>query len=683
MIKMPPTQTAYFPLKGGLNLVTPPLSTPDGMCRDAINFECDVDGGYRRIDGYERFDGKSAPSDEIYYSLAIATFTGASISNGAVIEGAVSGATGIVIAKDDTTIFIVDLVGQFLGGGEDIEIASVVVAHSYGIAVTFGASTPKLNAYYKSLAANYQRDFISEVPGSCPVRGVWVYKDNVYAFRDAEDGLSGAMYRASNTGWVQIAMQYEIAFANGNIDVALGTLTRSGVTATILKVIVETGTLDSVVNTGRLIINVPTGGNFTAGAATTSTGGTLTLSGAQSQIAIPAGGRYEFVNYNFSGSFNSLNMYGVSGVGKAFEFDGTLYSPINTGLPEDKPTHLVAHVNYLFVSYDSSVIRSSIANPFRFEAITGAAEYAAGEPITAIHPIVGSNSGSAMVVLTKNKTLVIYGSTEADFQIVTFNDEAGASPYTVQAIGDVYMLDQLGVRQLSSSQNFGNFDDAQLSRIIRPWIISRISKGVASCVVRQKNQYRIYFSDKHALYLTFYNGKIIGMMPCRFSHTFNCVASKELLADGEEMIVAGGTDGFVYRLNKGTSFDGLPIDYNINLSFSYMRGPRVRKHWRKAVYELTGMSYGEIESTYEIGYTDPDINQGQGQMLEISFSPVAWDNFTWDSFYWDGRTLVPLEQKLYGTAENISLLLRGRSDQFEPFTINSVMIHHTPRRQMR
>ena len=46
------------------------------------------------------------------------------------------------------------------------------------------------------------------------------------------------------------------------------TLTQGGVTATIRRVVVETGTLVSGVNTGRLIITAPGGGNFAAGAAT-------------------------------------------------------------------------------------------------------------------------------------------------------------------------------------------------------------------------------------------------------------------------------------------------------------------------------------------------------------------------------------------------------------------------------
>jgi hypothetical protein len=184
------------------------------------------------------------------------------------------------------------------------------------------------------------------------------------------------------------------------------------------------------------------------------------------------------------------------------------------------------------------------------------------------------------------------------------------------------------------------------------------------------------------LYITFDNGRIIGMMPIRTEHAFNCVISQEF-TDGEEAIFAGGTDGYVYRLDKGTSFDGAPIEYYLTLAFSYMRGPRIRKAFKKAVYEISGGAYSEIEASYEVGYGNPDVNQGQGSVLSTPFGGVFWDSFTWDAFYWDGRTLLPIEQKLYGTAENISLILRGTSDVYQPFTINSAIIQYIPRRLTR
>jgi hypothetical protein len=57
------TQTASSALlRGGLNLVTPPLAIPAGTAIACINYEPDV-GGYTSSPGFERFDGRDRPSD--------------------------------------------------------------------------------------------------------------------------------------------------------------------------------------------------------------------------------------------------------------------------------------------------------------------------------------------------------------------------------------------------------------------------------------------------------------------------------------------------------------------------------------------------------------------------------------------------------------------------------------------
>lgn len=56
-----PQQPSTVLLRGGLNLVSPPMAIPPGQCSMANNYEPEVTG-YRRIGGIERFDGQTAPS---------------------------------------------------------------------------------------------------------------------------------------------------------------------------------------------------------------------------------------------------------------------------------------------------------------------------------------------------------------------------------------------------------------------------------------------------------------------------------------------------------------------------------------------------------------------------------------------------------------------------------------------
>jgi hypothetical protein len=679
-MNLPSVQISYFPLKGGLNLVTPPLSMPDGMCRDCLNFEVDIDGGYRRVAGYERLDGRPQPSDAIFYTIAC-TFVD-TVAYGDTITGATSGATGVVIASTAGVIALTKLAGTFVSG-ENLTVAAVAKATTTATAISGSADTQFLQAQYANLAADIYRADIAAVPGSGSILGVHRYNSVAYAFRNNAGGTAAAMYKSSSSGWTLVDLGYEVAFSNANTSVEEGdTLTQGGVTATINRVVVQSGSLASGVNTGRLIISAPSGGNFAAGAATSTGGGSVTLSGAQSAITLAAGGRYEFVNYNFGGGAGTTKMYGASGVHRAFEFDGTTFVPIATGMANDTPKHIQVHVNHLFLSFSGSAQNSAPGEPYSWTIITGANEIAMGDTITGFMPMIGSNQSAALAIFTTNKTSILYGNSSADFSLVTLSFEVGGFDYTMQNIAEGYVMDALGVRQIAATDAFGNFSSGQITKNIRPFIEARVTRAIGSCIARLRDQYRLLFNDRYALHITMQNGEFKGAMPIQYAHTMTVISSYESNS-GEEYIYAGDTDGYVYRMERGTSFDGEEIIAYMNLAFSFMKNPRLRKRYRKAVYEITGGSYAEMNATYEIGYSSTEIDQGTLSDIATAFGNVFWDSFVWDQFYWDGRTLLPAEQDITGTAENISLIIRSTSDLFRPFTINSAIIHYTVRRLLR
>lgn len=678
MIKMPSVLVDYFPLRGGLNLVTPPLSMPSGQCKDAVNYEADIDGGYRRIAGYERYSGMPEPSAATYSTLMV-TYSG-TVSVGQFINGQTSGATAYVIAKDLANIYVTKITGTF-SIGENIRVGAAIVAVLNATAAS-GAPDAKTDAKYLNLAADAYRADIQIVPGEGAVNCVFRYKGTVYAIRNKAGLLEAGLYKASITGWQPVPLGHEIYFTNANASVNEGdTLTRGGATALVTRVVVQTGSLASGVNTGKLILtNIV--GTFTAGAATSTGGGTLTLSGGAIENKLPINGKYEFVIAGFTGAANSSRVYAVNGVGRAFEFDGSVFVFIDTGLVNDKPTRVAFHNNSLAVAYEGSVFIGDVGEPYRFSGISGAAEFAMGDLVTGILSLVGSNATQSLAIFTTNKTSILYGSSSADYQLVTLNFEAGGLPRTMQTLGDAYVFDVQGVRQLQASQRFGNFEQAQITRFIRPFITQRSTKASASCIVRSKDQYRLLFQDQYALYITFSNEQVMGIMPIKYGHAMACMISQES-DTGEEFIFAGGTNGYVYRMEKGTSFDGDPIESSITMAFSYQKGPRTRKRYRKAVYEFTGNGYCEFEAGYDLGYGSADISAGEVQNLVSPTVPVFWDSFTWDAFTWDGRSLLPIEQEITGTAENLSLIIRSTSDEYPPFTVNSAMIHYTPRRNLR
>ena len=82
-------------LGGGLDTSTAPMSVPEGCLIGSQNYqERVVDGGYERVAGYERFDGRPWPSNaEITALLGSPAWT-AGAAVGSIATGGISGASG-------------------------------------------------------------------------------------------------------------------------------------------------------------------------------------------------------------------------------------------------------------------------------------------------------------------------------------------------------------------------------------------------------------------------------------------------------------------------------------------------------------------------------------------------------------------------------------------------------------
>lgn len=681
-MRFPQVLTKSYQFGGGLDQVSPPIKMPEGVAIAASNMECGTYGGYARIKGYERFDGRSKPSDAQYSSIPV-TVTG-SYALGNTVTGATSGATGVLIAATATTWFLTKVVGTFQA--ETLNIGGSPVATSSAGASTGGASTMALNATYLNLAADQYRSDITAVPGSGSVLGVWQYASNVYAFRNNAGGTATDMYKNTGSGWTQVALGRELSFTSGGTtEIAVGnTITGaiSGATAVITGVVVTSGTWAAGTAAGKVVFASQTG---TFQAENLDIGASLnvaTIAGNSSAITLLPNGRFEFANYNFGGSANTTKMYGCDGVNKCFEFNGTAFITISTGMATDTPEHITAFKKHLFISIAGSIQHSGIGTPHIWTTVTGAAELAVGDQCTGFLLQTGGTSVGTMVCFNRNQTYILYGNSSADWNLVLFNPEAGAIEWTQQYLGQGVLLDDRGITTVGTSQNFGNFTGATISRKVDPTLRDLMDTAIASCIVRDKNQYRLFFSGGDALYATFDGNKLSGMMPVSLTNPVTCICSQEA-ANGVEQIYFGSTNGMVYQMDVGTSFDGEAIDWNLQLSYNHFGNPRLLKQYRKAAIEIFGSSYCEFDFSYSLAYSSTEVSQPGTTTTTNNLSASYWDNFYWDNFYWDGRNLLPSEVDMDGIGENVSLIFSGSSDEFDTFTLGGASIVFTPRRMLR
>jgi hypothetical protein len=691
----PRVEQEFFELKGGLDQLTPPISMPPGKVFDAQNFEPEISGGYRRIDGYERYDGRTSPTSASYWTLTF-NQTG-TVTIGGTVTGPSGSAT--VLAQADSTLVLGRLTGSFANGDS---LTGGAVGTATASAILSGASTQSLDADYMLLAANDLRNDIGQVPGSGRIRGVFVFNDVVYAFRDNIGATAQNLYKSTAGGWVQVAFATEVAFTSttgGGTKIQVGqTIGNAAVptkTATVLAVLTRSGTwgtdavgtlvitpvLGSFANTDPIYVGATQLATATANAAsiTRQPGG----GGASSLGTTGTTGQVETVQANFGGATGTRKVYGADGVNTAFEFDGTTYVPIHTGMATDTPTHVQAHRNYLWLSFGASLQFSSIGQPYSWTAILGAGEISAGDTITGLLPQGGNSAGGAMAVFTSGRTHILYGTSSSNFQLVTSIFDLGYSAFTVQPISNTtYGLTARGVQGLITTLTYGDFDFDSVTHLVQTLITSKRGQEIASTSSRTKNQYRLYWADGTGIVIGLTGDSVAGIMPLSYGKAVRCITTTTL-STGSEVTYFGSDDGYVYRDGIGTSFDGQPIEAWLRLVFNHSKSPQIRKSYKHIALEVKATSYVSLQFAYELGYGSPNVSPPDQTAVTMLGGGGFWDQFTWDQFTWDAPYIEEPRLSISGTEKNISLFFYSNRAQDRAFTLQGVSLSYILRRAER
>ena len=466
-----------------------------------------------------------------------------------------------------------------------------------------------------------RRRQIQEVPGSGEILGVWRYRWRTYAFRRGEDGTVH-MHESSPGGWQDVR-------------------------------------LDAV-------------------------------------LRAPDGARFRFLNYNFFGQAQRENMYGVSGAGPAFEFDGLTFREIPgvSGVPGVHPVLIAAHQKHLFLGFArGSVIHSELGKPTRFTAVGGASEITIGDYLS------GMISGyrNTLFLFGRNKTVALRGTSTADWHLDTISEEAGAMPYTAVLMGQPLCYDDRGLRSLAATEAYGDFSIATITERVRPWLDYKRKGGsfpVAATRVRSKSQYRLFFDDGECLVMTqiprsgglsqeftisAYDLHVEG--DTRAGIVTN-VCSVEDPNGRERIFCTLKGSGYVYEMERGTSFDGFPIPAYVRLAYNDLRSPQMIKRFRKLQLELDSIFRSTFRVTADF---DDDMQEGErpGESFSISGPPSRWDEDEWSDFDWDGTPARVVHARIAGRGRNISPVLYSEQSDQPPHVFQGLTVYYDDRKLAR
>ena len=676
----------YTALTGGLDLVSGSIGVGPGRVASALNFE-QVFGkvGYRRIDGYERFDGRAQPHKATYYVQEFKQGS-AQINPGDAITGATAAATVLAVVLESGTwgggnaagvLYVVLTAGDWVTD-QAIRRAGITVAVAASGTFEGRAQTSADHALYLSQAAEQRRAAIQKVPGSGAVLGVAIHDGVVFAARNAADGLTASLWRSSGAGWV---------------------LVRSGLLPAGRFEMVSTnfsGDSKKTVLLGCDGVNVPFRWNGTAYAEmapifstqATSASSIAVGAGSQTFTVVEAGRSYVagdvLIIHSSANAGNRMSATVTSYAHPTLVVDVTsivgsgTFTDWRIGLAnfEDKPYLMTAHKDHLFLAFPRGQLQTSnLGDPMLYTST--AVLFGVGEEITGL----ASMKGSVLGVFCGNRISLLNGSSKVDWALGVHAQNIGTKARTVQEnAGNALFLGERGMVSMEATQSFGSFEPAICSRDVKPLLDAKLPLVVGTRLVRGKYQYRMYFSDRSVLSACVLSPssaiqpRDVSFMPYEYAHTPSCLASGAI--NGEDWLLMGTSDGWVMREDVGTSFDGAVIESALRLHFNHFKNPATKKRFYKLTLELDSQDAVTLRFRHVFDLSDGVYFDSLTQTASSPGSGGQWNVDGWDSFYWSLPSAVQVEANVDGIAKSMSIVLWHSSATDSPFTLQGVLTQY-------
>ena len=650
-----PTAWETYPIevKGGLVTNISPLQqgiTAPGSARRLVNFEPSIEGGYKRILGYTKFDTAYVPP----YGQPL-------------VQGSGQTGTALTIANILETPLV----------GDTITIAGVTGTYSVS-AVTFNSTARTADLTLNLALSSSPADKAAVTFGN----NISLIEGLVYFGQKTIAARGSNLWSSEGTGWTKInTPSYGTVLVNG------GSQTGTSLVVDGLTDIPQQGDTFTISGVQKvyLITNSVT---VTSGSATLTISPALASSPTDNAAITfinsgrPNSTKMRFERYNFTGT---PTLVGVDGANRPFRYFNSTYSTI-TSAPSDVigATHVVQFKNHLFFAKGTNLTFTAPYTDTDFTPANGAGT------INLTHTVTGLIVfREQLIIFSTNQIHRLVGNTISDFQLQPISADIGCvRTDTIQEVGgDIAFLGPDGVRLLSATDRIGDFGFAVASRPIQSEVDNLVSSNTSftSCVIRGKNQYRLFGYATNRTAAT-----SVGVIATQFAdQTAQGMAWAEIngilayVADGiyssvdsSEKIIFANKDGYVYNLESGNSFDGSAIPAQYFTPHLPLSDPRVRK----TLYKLT--TYVNPEGSIS-GTVNPNLNFSQIGVIQppqIVLENTADSSFfygaaTYGTATYGGRLTYSFTSQMVGSGFTISLQYNFSSIT-PPFSLDAITIEY-------
>jgi hypothetical protein len=371
-----------------------------------------------------------------------------------------------------------------------------------------------------------------------------------------------------------------------------------------------------------------------------------------------------------------------------FNFDGNSKIVVVDGV--NAPTVFNSALSATDVS-DSAVLGASIVASYREHMFyagmpltgnSGPQEIVFSQPFDEDAFSSGSGAGSIKVddtvvglkvfrdglfIFCENRIFKLTGSSLSDFAVQPVTRDIGCiNGKTIQEFaGDLLFLGPDGLRTVAGTANIGDVELGTISSNVQSLFDENISEANVfdSIIIPEKTQYRLFFSKAgdsegrtEGLICVLKNQQG-GNKGYEFSTLKGIKPSctDTFIDAGDIIVLHGGFDGYIYRQEEGTTFDGAAILGKYRSPDLTMNDPGIRKHMQRIIVNYKPESTIDADMFVRYDYESADSPRPAAYPLDSTAIAGIYGTATYGTPTYGGPSQPLLRQPVEGSGFAVAL----------------------------
>tara|TARA_X000001388_G_C2226701_1_gene121418 strand:+ start:461 stop:2221 length:1761 start_codon:yes stop_codon:yes gene_type:complete len=373
-------------------------------------------------------------------------------------------------------------------------------------------------------------------------------------------------------------------------------------------------------------------------------------------------GKYNFERFNFDGNDKLVV---VDGTNDPTVFNTSIAATDITESSVEGASLVAAYREHMFYAGMSSTPQEVVfSQPFdedAFSSGSGAGSVKVDDTIVGLKVFRES-----LFIFCENRIFKLTGSSSSDFQIAPVTRDIGCiNGDTIQEFaGDLIFLGPDGLRTVAGTEKIGDVNLGTISANIQSIFDDNIkdSSLFDSVVIPDKTQYRVFFT-KENLAENFTEGVICVLKAQQSGMGYEFAklrgikpsATDTFINAGDVLVLHGGFDGYVYRQETGTTFDGTAINAKYRSPDLTMKDPGIRKHMQRVIVNFAPESSIDADLFVRYDYESASSSRPAAYPLDSTSVAGIYGTSTYGTPTYGGPSQPLVRQPVEGSGFAVAL----------------------------